>query len=173
MSQLCEQNIALDPEEAASISNQKNHRNENSTGAPLALGQDDAIEDGATYEITSTYALYPYNVYPTLSLSNGSQQARSGVFTSTFLNVPRFAGFLLKSMLARRRTLKGQLFVDLPLCSAIPQALTLKRASGVRRWYRWATLLDELLERVQLPPASALLARAGHGAAPHAFPARG
>ncbi|KAJ6534438.1 hypothetical protein DFH09DRAFT_976789 [Mycena vulgaris] len=48
--------------------------NANSTGLPLVLGQYGA-NDGPTYEITSTYASYPDNVYPTLSLSNGSLRA--------------------------------------------------------------------------------------------------
>ncbi|KAJ7710564.1 hypothetical protein B0H17DRAFT_908354, partial [Mycena rosella] len=48
--------------------------NTNSTGAPLVLGQDGA-NDGSSYEVTSTYASYPYNVYPTVSLSNGSLRA--------------------------------------------------------------------------------------------------
>ncbi|KAJ7136391.1 hypothetical protein C8R43DRAFT_894048 [Mycena crocata] len=48
--------------------------NSNSTGVPLVLGQDGAT-DGASYEVTSTYASYPYNVYPTISLSNGSLRA--------------------------------------------------------------------------------------------------
>ncbi|KAJ7933342.1 hypothetical protein B0H13DRAFT_1856114 [Mycena leptocephala] len=43
--------------------------NANSTGSPLLLGQ---LADGTTNEVTSTYASYPYNVYPTLSLTNGS-----------------------------------------------------------------------------------------------------
>ncbi|KAJ7834218.1 hypothetical protein B0H14DRAFT_3871440 [Mycena olivaceomarginata] len=51
--------------------------NDNSTGVPLVLGQTDAgaVADGASYEVTSTYASYPYNTYPTLSLSNGSMRA--------------------------------------------------------------------------------------------------
>ncbi|KAJ6481189.1 hypothetical protein DFH09DRAFT_1393583 [Mycena vulgaris] len=46
----------------------------NSTGLPLVLGENGA-NDGPTSEITSTYASYPSNVYPTLSLSNGSIRA--------------------------------------------------------------------------------------------------
>ncbi|KAJ7454409.1 hypothetical protein FB451DRAFT_1518019 [Mycena latifolia] len=58
-----------------------NRPNANSTGVPLVLGQDSAT-DGASVEVTSTYASYPYNVYPTVSLSNGSLRAyrASGVW---------------------------------------------------------------------------------------------
>ncbi|KAF8153515.1 hypothetical protein K438DRAFT_1687845 [Mycena galopus ATCC 62051] len=65
-------------------------RNENSTGAPLVLRQDGAVEDGASYEVTSTYASYPYNVYPTLSLSNGSLRAyrASGTWLTNATAVP-------------------------------------------------------------------------------------
>ncbi|KAJ7041482.1 hypothetical protein C8F04DRAFT_947000 [Mycena alexandri] len=49
--------------------------NANSTGAPLVLGQFSGVADGATYEVTSTYASYPCNIYPTLSLTNGSLRA--------------------------------------------------------------------------------------------------
>ncbi|KAJ6452804.1 hypothetical protein C8R45DRAFT_1040144 [Mycena sanguinolenta] len=54
----------------------------NSTGAPLVLGQDGAVEDGPTYQVTSTFASYSENVYPTQSLSNGSLRAyrASGVW---------------------------------------------------------------------------------------------
>ncbi|KAJ7100956.1 hypothetical protein B0H15DRAFT_899860 [Mycena belliarum] len=55
--------------------------NANSTGVPLVLGQDGAT-DGASYEVTSTSASYPYNVYPLVSLSDGSLRAyrASGVW---------------------------------------------------------------------------------------------
>ncbi|KZT01926.1 uncharacterized protein LAESUDRAFT_730840 [Laetiporus sulphureus 93-53] len=45
--------------------------NANSTGAPLVLGQNGAA-DGAEFEVLSTYASYPYNDFPTLSLLAGS-----------------------------------------------------------------------------------------------------
>ncbi|KAF8906692.1 hypothetical protein CPB85DRAFT_870014 [Mucidula mucida] len=45
--------------------------NANSTGAPLVLGWGGA----STFEITSTYASYPYNEYPSLSILNGSLRA--------------------------------------------------------------------------------------------------
>ncbi|KAJ7751765.1 hypothetical protein DFH07DRAFT_826061 [Mycena maculata] len=48
--------------------------NVNSTGLPLVLGQYGA-SDGASFEVTSTYASYPYNLYPTIALSNGSLRA--------------------------------------------------------------------------------------------------
>ncbi|KAF7330658.1 hypothetical protein MSAN_02451000 [Mycena sanguinolenta] len=55
---------------------------QNSTGAPLVLGQDGAVYDGPSYQVTSTFASYQENVYPTLSLSNGSLRAyrASGVW---------------------------------------------------------------------------------------------
>ncbi|KAJ7461107.1 hypothetical protein FB451DRAFT_1268978 [Mycena latifolia] len=57
--------------------------NANSTGVPLVLGQD-TVNDGPNVEVTSTYASYPSNVYPTLSLSNGSLRAyrASGVWNT-------------------------------------------------------------------------------------------
>ncbi|KAF9043840.1 hypothetical protein BDZ89DRAFT_943366 [Hymenopellis radicata] len=48
--------------------------NANSTGAPLVLGWGGA-STGVSYEITSTYASYPYNEYPSLSILNGSMRA--------------------------------------------------------------------------------------------------
>jgi len=48
--------------------------NSNSTGAPLVLGQDGAIS-GAEFEVTSTYASYPYNDWPALALVNTSIRA--------------------------------------------------------------------------------------------------
>ncbi|KAJ6628343.1 hypothetical protein B0H10DRAFT_1990941 [Mycena sp. CBHHK59/15] len=62
--------------------------NVNTTGVPLVLGQNGAT-DGASYEITSTYATFPYNIYPTLSLSNGSIRAyrASGAWLTNATNV--------------------------------------------------------------------------------------
>ncbi|KAI0933298.1 hypothetical protein AcW1_003086 [Taiwanofungus camphoratus] len=45
--------------------------NTNATGAPLVVGQAGAV-DGAEYKVLSTYASYPYNDFPTMSLLNGS-----------------------------------------------------------------------------------------------------
>ncbi|TFK49273.1 hypothetical protein OE88DRAFT_1662716 [Heliocybe sulcata] len=50
--------------------------NANSTGAPLVLGQAGAI-DGATFEVLSTWATFPYNDWPTLSLVNGGLYGNS------------------------------------------------------------------------------------------------
>ncbi|CAK5276475.1 unnamed protein product [Mycena citricolor] len=46
----------------------------NTTMMPLVLANN-APFDGPSYEITSTFASYPVNVYPTLSLVNGSLRA--------------------------------------------------------------------------------------------------
>jgi hypothetical protein len=48
--------------------------NANETGVPLVLGQNGAIPGAALY-VTSTYASYPYNDYPLLSLSSSSLRA--------------------------------------------------------------------------------------------------
>ncbi|KAL1745224.1 hypothetical protein HDZ31DRAFT_63320 [Schizophyllum fasciatum] len=48
--------------------------NANNTGVPLVLGSAGAIT-GASFYITSTYASYPYNDYPTLGLVNGALRA--------------------------------------------------------------------------------------------------
>ncbi|KAK0450326.1 uncharacterized protein EV420DRAFT_1621954 [Desarmillaria tabescens] len=48
--------------------------NANDTGVPLVLGQDGAI-DGASLEVTSTYASFPYNDYPSILLTGGSLKA--------------------------------------------------------------------------------------------------
>ncbi|KAI5833974.1 hypothetical protein K523DRAFT_331463 [Schizophyllum commune Tattone D] len=48
--------------------------NANGTGVPLVLGSAGAIP-GASFYITSTYASYPYNDYPTLGLVNGQLRA--------------------------------------------------------------------------------------------------
>ncbi|KAG7439795.1 uncharacterized protein BT62DRAFT_688057 [Guyanagaster necrorhizus] len=48
--------------------------NTNDTGVPLVLGQNGAT-DGMTFEVTSTYASYPYNDYPYISLNGGSLKA--------------------------------------------------------------------------------------------------
>lgn len=57
--------------------------NTNDTGAPLVLGQNGAI-DGATFEVTSTWASFPYNDYPYISLTGGSLKAyRSSGVTIT------------------------------------------------------------------------------------------
>jgi len=44
--------------------------NANTTGAPLVFGQAGAV-DGAEFEVLSTYASFPYDDFPTLSLSEG------------------------------------------------------------------------------------------------------
>ncbi|KAJ7710609.1 hypothetical protein B0H17DRAFT_1223749 [Mycena rosella] len=52
--------------------------NTNSTGAPLVLGQDGESEKYVSLPNIyrpKTYASHPYNVYPTVSLSNGSLRA--------------------------------------------------------------------------------------------------
>ncbi|KAL1694003.1 hypothetical protein GGG16DRAFT_100784 [Schizophyllum commune] len=48
--------------------------NANGTGVPLVLGSAGAVP-GASFYITSTYASYPYNDYPTLGLVNGQLRA--------------------------------------------------------------------------------------------------
>ncbi|KIP02454.1 hypothetical protein PHLGIDRAFT_79089 [Phlebiopsis gigantea 11061_1 CR5-6] len=44
--------------------------NANDTGAPLVLGQAGAV-DGAEFKVLSTWASFPYNDFPTLSLVHG------------------------------------------------------------------------------------------------------
>ncbi|KJA22576.1 hypothetical protein HYPSUDRAFT_67037 [Hypholoma sublateritium FD-334 SS-4] len=48
--------------------------NANLTGAPLVLGQAGAI-DGESFYVTSTYASYPYNDYPSLGLIDNTLRA--------------------------------------------------------------------------------------------------
>ncbi|KAJ3772809.1 hypothetical protein FB446DRAFT_642862 [Lentinula raphanica] len=48
--------------------------NANSTGAPLVLGSDGAI-DGESFYVSSTYASYPYNDFPSLGLVGGNLRA--------------------------------------------------------------------------------------------------
>ncbi|KAJ3755062.1 hypothetical protein F5878DRAFT_208722 [Lentinula raphanica] len=48
--------------------------NANSTGAPLVLGSDGAI-DGESFHVSSTYASYPYNDFPSLGLVGGNLRA--------------------------------------------------------------------------------------------------
>ncbi|KAF9002515.1 hypothetical protein BDQ17DRAFT_1243135 [Cyathus striatus] len=48
--------------------------NSNATGVPLVLGQDGSTS-GITFHVTSTYASYPYNDYPTLALIDGALRA--------------------------------------------------------------------------------------------------
>ncbi|KDR79329.1 hypothetical protein GALMADRAFT_243321 [Galerina marginata CBS 339.88] len=48
--------------------------NANHTGAPLVLGQNGA-STGISFYVTSTYASYPYNDYPSLGLVNKSLRA--------------------------------------------------------------------------------------------------
>ncbi|KIM43838.1 hypothetical protein M413DRAFT_68669 [Hebeloma cylindrosporum] len=48
--------------------------NANQTGAPLVLGQDGA-SSGISFYVTSTYASFPYNDYPTLGLVNHTLRA--------------------------------------------------------------------------------------------------
>ncbi|KAJ3726865.1 hypothetical protein C8R42DRAFT_394792 [Lentinula raphanica] len=50
--------------------------NANTTGAPLVLGTAGGI-DGGSMEVTSTYASYPYNDFPSLGLANGTLSAFS------------------------------------------------------------------------------------------------
>jgi len=45
--------------------------NTNAVGVPLVLGQAGAV-DGAEFEVLSTYASYPYNDFPSLSLISGA-----------------------------------------------------------------------------------------------------
>ncbi|KAF8637033.1 hypothetical protein AX16_010888 [Volvariella volvacea WC 439] len=47
---------------------------DNSTGVPLVLGQDGASA-GITFHVTSTYATFPYNDYPNLSLTASTLRA--------------------------------------------------------------------------------------------------
>ncbi|CCL98476.1 uncharacterized protein FIBRA_00474 [Fibroporia radiculosa] len=61
--------------------------NANATGAPLVLGQAGAT-DGESFEVFSTYASYPYNDWPNLSLLQGGLVANSIYnFTSPAGNV--------------------------------------------------------------------------------------
>ncbi|KAJ3992358.1 hypothetical protein F5050DRAFT_944412 [Lentinula boryana] len=48
--------------------------NANSTGAPLVLGSAGAI-DGESFQVSSTYASYPYNDFPSLGLVGGNLRA--------------------------------------------------------------------------------------------------
>ncbi|PPQ95789.1 hypothetical protein CVT26_015889 [Gymnopilus dilepis] len=48
--------------------------NANNTGAPLVLGQNGA-DDGIEFYVTSTYASYPYDDYPSIGLVDGSLRA--------------------------------------------------------------------------------------------------
>ncbi|RDB16488.1 hypothetical protein Hypma_002778 [Hypsizygus marmoreus] len=48
--------------------------NANRTGVPLVLGQNGATT-GASFYVTSTYASYPYNDYPSMALMRGSLRA--------------------------------------------------------------------------------------------------
>ncbi|KAJ4480739.1 hypothetical protein C8R41DRAFT_489087 [Lentinula lateritia] len=48
--------------------------NANSTGAPLVLGSAGAI-DGESFHVSSTYASYPYNDFPSLGLVGGELRA--------------------------------------------------------------------------------------------------
>ncbi|KIL60332.1 hypothetical protein M378DRAFT_187793 [Amanita muscaria Koide BX008] len=48
--------------------------NVNETGVPLVLGQNGA-STGMSFQITSTYASYPYNDFPSMSINNGSLRA--------------------------------------------------------------------------------------------------
>ncbi|KAH7876630.1 uncharacterized protein C8R40DRAFT_1097973 [Lentinula edodes] len=50
--------------------------NVNLTGAPLVLGTAGAI-DGESFDVTSTYASYPYNDFPSLALVDGNLRAFS------------------------------------------------------------------------------------------------
>jgi len=45
--------------------------NANDTGAPLVMGQAGAV-DGAEFKILSTWASFPFNDFPTMSLNNGT-----------------------------------------------------------------------------------------------------
>lgn len=47
-----------------------NEQSTNSSGVPLVLGQAGAI-DGASFKVLSTWASYPFNQWPSLTLSNG------------------------------------------------------------------------------------------------------
>ncbi|KAG6848497.1 hypothetical protein H0H93_016528 [Arthromyces matolae] len=51
-----------------------NTSNTNTTGTPLVLGQNGATT-GATFYVTSTWASYPYNDYPSIQLVNNSLHA--------------------------------------------------------------------------------------------------
>ncbi|CAA7270341.1 unnamed protein product [Cyclocybe aegerita] len=48
--------------------------NANRTGAPLVLGQNGA-SSGISFYVTSTYASFPYNDYPTLAMRDGGLRA--------------------------------------------------------------------------------------------------
>ncbi|OCH89963.1 hypothetical protein OBBRIDRAFT_777746 [Obba rivulosa] len=62
--------------------------NANSTGAPLVMGQAGAV-DGASFKILSTWASFPFNDFPTMSLNNGSliPNAAIGVVSAADNNV--------------------------------------------------------------------------------------
>ncbi|KAF8885374.1 hypothetical protein CPB84DRAFT_1750169 [Gymnopilus junonius] len=51
--------------------------NVNNTGAPLVLGQNGA-STGIEFHVTSTYASYPYNDYPSIGLVDGTLRAYGG-----------------------------------------------------------------------------------------------
>ncbi|KAJ3490100.1 hypothetical protein NLI96_g1686 [Meripilus lineatus] len=67
--------------------------NANSTGAPLVLGQAGAIV-GASFKVLSTYASYPYDDYPGLTMVNGGI-VRGDSLVGTNITAGRFPGFIL------------------------------------------------------------------------------
>ncbi|KAJ4483870.1 hypothetical protein J3R30DRAFT_1844026 [Lentinula aciculospora] len=68
--------------------------NANSTGAPLVLGAAGGI-DGGSIEVTSTYASFPYNMFPSLGLQEGNLLAFSDQqILHTSANVPLLHGSL-------------------------------------------------------------------------------
>ncbi|KAJ7259235.1 hypothetical protein C8J57DRAFT_1339840 [Mycena rebaudengoi] len=69
--------------------------NANATGVPLVLGEKGA-NDGASFQLTSTYASFPYNIYPALSLSNQSLRAyrASGFWLTNATSLPSGAPLL-------------------------------------------------------------------------------
>ncbi|KAF9477214.1 hypothetical protein BDN70DRAFT_811045 [Pholiota conissans] len=62
--------------------------NANFTGVPLVLGQAGAIA-GESFYVTSTYASYPYNDYPSLGLINNTLRAytKSGAWITNTTDV--------------------------------------------------------------------------------------
>ncbi|KAL0959058.1 hypothetical protein HGRIS_014358 [Hohenbuehelia grisea] len=77
--------------------------NTNSTGAPLVLGQNGATS-GFSLQVTSTWASYPYNEYPVLSLIGGTLRAytRQGEWITNATSV--FAGRPMGWVTTRMRT---------------------------------------------------------------------
>ncbi|KAJ3490101.1 hypothetical protein NLI96_g1685 [Meripilus lineatus] len=73
--------------------------NANSTGSPLVLGQAGAIP-GASFKVLSTYASYPYNEYPNLSLLSGAliPNARGVIAGGVNVTVGQTLGFIATNL---------------------------------------------------------------------------